>query len=329
MDSEPRTVSGDELKSMLQEAADGDVRAANHFFNRFRYVRELQENHNYSAALRQGMELLATCQALDAQAYEAVHKGTPFYWLGTAAFLSYDYQTAVFFFDAAVSEDLRAGSDPERRGSPALFFVQLDAKPQKQAARRLVESAHQLCHRLIQEYNQMPGAVSLTVDDVRKHFLRPAVSKGHQRWRSLATAFISFLLENGHRSTLLSLRHADGTAEPFFLHLLKGCVLFESLLKANPQGYKGNTLRDVLRSLSAELGIPSNIDLGARSLQTVIDDLPNARNTIEDAILFTGKLRNQLAHDLGWHVAPSPSEYHAFFRMGATSCLHAIACLYR
>jgi hypothetical protein len=61
---------------------------------------------NYSAALDQGINLLATCKQIDADAYRRIHKGTPFYWLGTAAFLVHDYQTATFLFDAAVSEDI-------------------------------------------------------------------------------------------------------------------------------------------------------------------------------------------------------------------------------
>jgi hypothetical protein len=39
--------------------------------------------------------------------YSASPKGTPFYILGTAAAQCHDYQSASFYFDAAVSEDLR------------------------------------------------------------------------------------------------------------------------------------------------------------------------------------------------------------------------------
>jgi len=42
-------------------------------------------------------------------------------------------------------------------------------------------------------------------------------------------------IEWDYRSTLIELRPGDGTAEPFFIHLFRGCVLFESLLKANPK----------------------------------------------------------------------------------------------
>jgi len=329
MDSRPRALSADELKSMLQNAANGGVAAANDFFNGFPFVRKLHDDHNYSAALREGMQTLAHCQSVDAQAYQAVHKGTPFYWLGTAAFLSYDYQTAVFFFDAAASEDLRAGHDPTERGTPALLFIQLDAGPQEQAARGLVEEAQRLCEHLIQEYNQMAGAASLNLDDLRESLLRPAVSEGHPHWRSLATAFTSFLLEYGHRVALLRIRHADGTAEPFFLHLWKGCVLFESLLKANPQGCTGHTLGPLLHGLSSQLGTGGSINIGGTTLPAVVTGLADADTTVDTAVAFTGRLRNTLGHDLSWQVALSPSEYHRLFQMVATSCLHAIACLYR
>ena len=67
---------------------------------------------------------LNRCLSLDASLYEELHKGTPFYWTGTAAFMLHDYRTAAFFHDAAISEDLRAGADPVgtapgRAGGPA------------------------------------------------------------------------------------------------------------------------------------------------------------------------------------------------------------------
>lgn len=103
--SQWRKLDYKELRSVFLQAAAGEAKDADVFFNQFEYFQRLRER-NYSAALDQGINLLATCKQIDADAYRRIHKGTPFYWLGTAAFLVHDYQTATFLFDAAVSEDI-------------------------------------------------------------------------------------------------------------------------------------------------------------------------------------------------------------------------------
>jgi hypothetical protein len=75
-------------------------------------------------------------------------------------------------------------------------------------------------------------------------------------------------IEWDYRSTLIELRPGDGTAEPFFIHLFKGCVLFESLLKANPKDIPPptrHTLDRVLQYLHSHLSTPANIDIGGKT----------------------------------------------------------------
>src|SRR5712692_5804099 len=98
-------ITSEELRNQLMQAAS-DPGAANAFFGRFSYLGELIAG-NYSASFDQGCDLLRLCQGVAPEEYGRIHKGTPFYWLGTAAFLKHDYETAVFFYDAAVTEDLR------------------------------------------------------------------------------------------------------------------------------------------------------------------------------------------------------------------------------
>ena len=106
-------------------------------------------------------------------------------------------------------------------------------------AKQLVMAMQGRIEGAIADYNSRPGRPAglsdLELSHVRERFLRFAVSKGNEGWRSLATALISYFLEWDYRSTLIELRPGDGTAEPFFIHLFRGCVLFESLLKANPK----------------------------------------------------------------------------------------------
>src|SRR6516164_9753727 len=67
----------------------------------------------------------------------ATHKGTPFYFMGIAAFASHDYQTAAFFFDAAAAEDVR--HYVSNNNTPALLFMRLEKTEHGEAAQQIVD----------------------------------------------------------------------------------------------------------------------------------------------------------------------------------------------
>jgi hypothetical protein len=321
----------DELRNMLMQAASAPA-AANDFFGRFSYVSELV-NGNYSAAFDHGFALLRHCQEVAPEAYAKIHKGTPFYWLGTAAFLKHDYETAVFLYDAAVSEDLKIDADPVANSTPALRFIQIEGDQPEQAARLLVEATQRKLEIAIGKYNSLPGRAKapLQLSEVRSCFLRRAVSNGGEHLRTLATAFISFLLEWDYMSALMTLRTSEGTTEPFFIHLFKGCLLFESLLKANPKNRPtiGQTLGPVLQHLSSDLGTPHDIKIGNTDFPTILASLPTAGDSVSIAIEYTGKIRNTVGHDLGWKASLDRASYDSLDAKVTSACLHAIACLYR
>ena len=72
---------------MLREADASGTDAADQFFNRFDYAQALRERRYYDT-LQGGLSLLKACKRIDAAVYARIHKGTPFYWLGMAAFSS-------------------------------------------------------------------------------------------------------------------------------------------------------------------------------------------------------------------------------------------------
>lgn len=323
----------DQLRDELLRVAD-DPTGANIFFGQFAYVQELHQG-NYSGAFDHGVQLLHLCRELAHDAYVKVHKGTPFYWLGTAAFQMHDYEIAVFFYDAAVSEDLRIGHDPVTHSSPSLRFIQVEGDQPEQAARPLVAATQQRLERAINDYNSIPGrpvnVPPLQLSDVRSCFLRPAVSIGGEGLRTLATAFISFCLEWDYMATLTMLRPGEGTTEPFFVHLFKGCLLFESLLKANRKKPPKNAanLGQALQYLHLDLGIPHNLAIGGVDFATILASLPAAANSIPISIEYAGKIRNTVGHHLGWKAPLEAKSYDSLATKVACACLHAIACLYR
>jgi hypothetical protein len=324
-------LSQDEIRPLLVQASN-DPATANQFWDRFLYKVDLFSG-NYSKVVHALIDLLNQCHAIDPDAYSRIHKGTPYYWLGTAAYLQNDYQTAAFFYDAAVSEDLKIGAHPIDNPTPALYFMTLRSEPDRQAARQLVDVSQARVQSMLDIYNAMTGkpvgAPNLTIEALRQKFLIPAVTPGRPEWRTLATAFISFFIEWDFRNQFFDIRLADGTAEPFFIHLFKGCVLFESLLKANPAHPNvGDTLGQALNNLYSALSISNNLRVGRTTFPALVADLPNADDRIETAILFTGRVRNTIGHNLGWIVSIDKLQYQRLYEMIAASCVHVIACLY-
>jgi tetratricopeptide (TPR) repeat protein len=266
----------------------------------------------------------------DPDAYAKLHKGQRFYWLGVAAFASHDYQSATFFFDAAAQEDLKDQNTAQDR--PALLFMCLDNKNQNQAALAIVEMIVRKLRQGVDNYNgRSPASGPISDDNVRKHFLRPLVFGTKRHRRTLATTLISFLAEWEYRSQMIELCEA-GSTEPFFTHLFRGCLLFESLLKQNPTKTPAHhTLGKMLQyDFAKEFGIDSLPKFSATEkdfgdlVKVVTRTLP-----IPSATECTAKVRNTLGHDLVW--ATQPLDQNAYDLLAyniASSCLHAISVLY-
>jgi len=323
-------LTADELKAGLIENAYRKDDESRRWFSRFKFAYDAV-NGNPHSALRQGIDLLNKCRTLDEDAYKEIHKGGAFYWLGIASFLVNEYEMAVFFFDAAVSEDIRWGDGTK---TPAMLFMQLDGENPEQAAKQLTRDAQNRINRWITDYNGLSWASStpMSIRVLRERLFIPALAPEHATWRSVATTFISFSLEWDYRNLLLDIRIEPGTFEPFYIHLFKGCLLFESLLKENPTKKpppEQNSLHKVLEYLHKELGVKPNFDFNNKQWADVLNELENSRDSIEQSILLTGMVRNTIGHNIGWKDGVTKIQYQKLFMMVASSCLHVIACLYK
>lgn len=326
-----------ELQKALNENAFRKDEESRRWFSRFKFASDAIHG-NPAEALRQGLDLLNKCRSLDEHAYAEIHKGGAFYWLGIASFLINEYEMATFFFDASVSEDIRWGDDPKSaKPTPAMLFMRMDGSQPNQAARDLVGFAQARIESLVKDYNGLSGIKNkISIQFLREHLFIPSMQKERERWRSLTSTFISFFLEWDYRNMLFDIRVARGTFEPFYVHLFKGCLLFESLLKENPNdpwippSPRENTLGKVLERYSVQLG--SNVNLGKNisgpDLKTILSDLNSADNSILTSIKFTARLRNTLGHNLGWDIGLHKDEYFRLFQMLASSCIHVLVRLY-
>lgn len=323
----------DGLRTIFTEATR-DNNSSTQFFSRFRYVYELFNGNPY-AAFNQGLDLLNKCQAIDPIAYSRMHKGTPFYWLGSATYLMNDFESMAFFLEAAVTEDITKNLDPQKR-TPAMKFILLEGELGDQAAIQLVKAAQNIMQRSIDIYNslsgQPSGAENLTLPMLRTKLLEK-IFLPDNKWRSIVTTMVSFGLEWDYRNELFDIRPSQGTNEPFFLHLFKGCLLFESLLKNNPThpvslSTRETNLGKILQLLHNELNINHDLPISDIDLPTILTNLTVPDDSLQKAIQFTGWLRNTLGHDLGWNATISKIQYQRLFEKVISSCLYAIARLY-
>ena len=329
MESKFIQINADELRSRFQAAATGDTVPAHQFFADFPFIHHYNKR-NYLDAFNSAIDILTDLKGLDLLAYERIHKGYIFYFSAISAFLLHDYQSATFFFDAAASEDIK--NDPNPR-APTLLFMMLDSVDPNQAAQELTHIAENWLRAMVTEYNSCPGSIAITFEEVRQHFLEHAITDHHE-WRTLVTSWVSFLLEWSHRLHILNLRVEDGTWEPFYLHLFKGCILFESLLKSEPSGQvTEDTLGRILNNPNsyarAKLGITRHINSGSATMASILHDVAGATSDIQMDIEFTARLRNTVGHNLGWATSINLGEYSRLAKMVSNSCIHTISTLYR
>jgi hypothetical protein len=112
------------------------------------------EHNRYSLVIDHGLDFLQKVRQFSPTEYDNASKGTPYYWMGIAAFLSHDFQTAAFFFDAAVSEDLKHHpNDPDQ---PSLLTMQLKHDNPNQAASVIVQAVVKKINDTISNYNIVP-----------------------------------------------------------------------------------------------------------------------------------------------------------------------------
>ena len=159
------------------------------------------------------------------------------------------------------------------------MFLRLDDRVEAQFALPIVRKAGLKLRWLIDRYNRRRGSKKLTVDEVRARFLafvfQPQLPP---ETRSLATNFVAYVLELDYRSRMLGLTRRS-SYDPFFAHLLRGWLLFESLLKLNPMKTPtAKTLRPIINKvLKNHLGLKREVKTTATHFDVLLRRLASTR----------------------------------------------------
>jgi hypothetical protein len=287
------------------------------------------EMGQFPQAVDSALELLGNYRTQSPGTYSNQHKGSPFYVMGYAAFASHDYATAGLLFDAAAAEDIsRYGAAADK---PALNFIRLEDRGQEVLASQIIRDITAALNVLIDDYNLRNGKRSITFDELRTHFIIPLLNSPDVYKRALITAFISFIAEWKYRQRLLDMID-HGSREPFFLHMYRGCLLFESIVKeklTTPLRAGKNTLGPALQQMQGQMGITGNIITRCDDFDAEIQNL-TANMDIKSTVEMTGKIRNTLGHNLAWpSTSMNTQKYDLAIKNIAAACIHAISTLYR
>lgn len=261
----------------------------------------------------------------DPEKYESMHKGTPFYFLSWLAFDLRNFEKALFYMDAAISEDILRAPDGWMN-LPAASFLTL-TNPEAQVARRTVEAIRNLLAQELDRFNALSGLPPITIEQFTERFVKVLLVDDPQK-RTIITAFYTFLLEfRGRRSELRLRSTMGGSIQPFITHLFKGGLILESLLKhlypTKDDGTRTRILRDIFKTQAFRDDFVPEVDTSSYSLHKIVEDIED--DTIQSAFNTTAKLRNTTGHNLVWDDIFDPTPYRALFTQEVNALFYLVA----
>jgi hypothetical protein len=165
-------VIGYEEFKALYLAASQNKKKAIEFWNKYNHDPiGLLRNRQFLLLRDRLFALLTACKRIDEEAFARIHKGHPFYFIGISSYLLDDYQTAIYFLDASVTEDINSGADPIIKPSPSTHFLMLQGDEEYQAGRVITQIAQAKVERMLEYYcdniTKSSSISQLTLDDLR------------------------------------------------------------------------------------------------------------------------------------------------------------------
>lgn len=308
-------LSDAEMAAILQ-AVPRDASAENQFLSDIRFVPGVATTEAGRAvdpqeSLAEYQRVLSQIKRVDPARFAQMHKGTPYYLMGWLAYSSRDYESGVFYVDAALSED--HANDPNWQNTPAAAFILLNPNHPNAAANHIVAEIRSEMDAQVGRYAALAGT-PFTTGDLVGRFIRPSAHDSTHR--SLVTALLTFTLEGQQRLLQMDVRSGHGgTLEPFLTHLFKGGLILESILKRFHHGEKiskgkkamtmGQYLSLPNTRLDLQLALPQHLYqklVPPFTLTDVLTALPTWRTQPlpERAIAIAYGIRNTSGHDLGW-----------------------------
>jgi len=257
--------------------------------------------------------------------FQDIHKGTPFFFLAWTAFDLGDYDRALFFLDAAISEDARVDSDGWQ-GAPAYRAMRLERQGRHAAARIIPELRNRIDNQIhrFSGISEFPHRSPTGVDDLVRRFVIPMLSAPDSSKRNVVSALYAWIFEFEDHYVKLVLRGSIQTSVlPVLFHLFRGGLIFETLLKEHYQGHL--TLGRIFNSPGFQVDFPNvAVTTGAASWEDIHRSLVG--NSLVTAFCVTSQLRNFIGHDLARIDGfGDPVRYRDFFEQEVNAILYLIS----
>ena len=225
-----------------------DAGRANDFFHEYGVGNTVEGPQSPYERFMYYRDLLRRLREADENKFKAIHKGTPLYLLSWLAFDLHQFEAALQFIDAAIEEDKRNAPDTWP-GLPGPQLIMLNDRAG--AAERTVAM---LAGRVAKELSRFTGwcGIPFGLDDFRRRFAYPLLTNGGS---AIVAGFYAFLLEFDDRVVEVELRSdpTRGSYQTLFVHLFKGGLLLESLLKYALPSYRLSSSATFFRTMCSPL----------------------------------------------------------------------------
>ncbi|WP_321421711.1 hypothetical protein [uncultured Methanobacterium sp.] len=290
------------------------------FFEYFRikYIEDFQLNPLDEIKINK--ELLKRIKNEFKDKFYKIHKGTPYFFIGWNSFLIKSYESAIFYLDAAIAEDKRNHGKQNTLKSGAALFFNLNSKYDEPFQRYNSSTLEDIIKPELDRFNQI-GSNQLSIEDF-KNFVEEMI---FEKYTSTITTLYTFILEKESIIEMIQLRSINGgTIEPMVLHLFKGAVIFETLLKkyhfndlSKKYGSKNvNNMGGILQKLEIKSFYNFNLRFCSEtSLKNIFKYAKdNDNESIETAFHSICRIRNTTGHKLTWEENFSVSNYELIFK---------------
>jgi hypothetical protein len=279
--------------------------------------------------------LLELCKDTDLIKFKQIHKGTPYYFLAWIALEIHDYEKATFYIDAAVAEDIRAeGNNIDRaltRPMGQLLFLRpTNDRGERHVAWRVSQQLRDLVLSELKDFKSNTG-VDIKLTNFVDNFITYLIKKDIKN-RSIISALYSYVLEFSDRQKMLTLRSEDkGTIEPVIIHLFKGALIFETLLKTiypkNDSGQIIKTLGDLYKNSGYKSKrYPSLKGLSAKSFRQLLSVIKRTKKiALSSCFKNVTKIRNMTGHSLKWDdIFEDVDNYHRLYKQERNALFYLI-----
>ncbi len=302
-----------------------DTVACDHFFEKWGAGQTLFGIDRPYERLEMYRGVLAAVQQADPAKYAIAHKGTAFFFCGLLLFDLKYFESAIFYFTAALAEDRRRSGSTLLKDYISTPAGQILSLNQSIKWARFTSIFRDCIKDFLDKYNA-EYRTSYTTDDFSHKFIHPMLRQEHY---AIVTSLYSYLLDYHEKSK--NLRLAGGSVdsmEPILVNLFKGALIFETLLKyyyeLNNQGNRIMTLRGFSSNSRFMSDFPGvNLRNTTTTMQDVVDDATD--KSVNTTMETTARIRNTTGHQLIWdNVFTEPDNYRKLYEQELFAILNVI-----